>query len=434
MRLPVSWPTLRMLLAVGVLYLVMMGSTFSSLGVVLPYMIAELHLSWGQAGFGFTLLALAAGLSSVLPAVLIKRWNARVTLGVGVLVLMAAYALLAATRSVVAFDAGALLLGIGFSLVGAVPALHILSGWEVRRRALVFGCYLAFGGAGGGCWPSVVEWAVAAGGWRFYWWFMVGLMALVGGASCAVVRERAAVAGSAGGSAGGAAGGGAGWVGSGGSGAGGASGSAWTLGEALRTPQFYIVACGIASTYLVASTVNAFTVSYLTLLGVGTAVAVVTFSVQSACHAAFPIFMGGIADRVGVKTLLVVGLLIQAVGMVALGVGSSRWVLMIFAIGVGGGYGTVFLGTTLTLQEYFGTPHYANIFGANQLFTTVSVVGPVLVGAVADQTGRFDVSFFGCAALLGLTALATAWVRRPDGARQRLGRPLARHDDLHEGF
>ena len=32
------------------------AATFSSLGVVLPAMVAELHWSWGQAGLGFTLL------------------------------------------------------------------------------------------------------------------------------------------------------------------------------------------------------------------------------------------------------------------------------------------------------------------------------------------------------------------------------------------
>lgn len=383
---------IRTLVALGILYLVMMGSTFSSLGVVLPHMIADLHLSWSQAGLGFTVLALAAGLCSLLPAMLIKRWNARATVGAGVLMLMLAYALMATAHSVIAYYAGALALGMGFSLVGAVPSLHLLSGWATRRRSLVFGCYLAFGGLGGGCWPAVVQWAVGAGGWRFYWWFMVALMALIGGLTVCVVRERPAPRDE---------------------GPMGGRTDDWTLSDVLRTPQFYSVASGIAATYLVASTVNAFTVSYLTLIGVGTAVAVATFSVQSVCHAAFPILMGGIAERVGVKTLLVTGLVIQAVGMLALGVGSSKAALLIFAIGVGGGYGTVLLGTTLTLQEYFGSRNYAKIFGANQLVTTVSVVGPALVGEVADVTGRFDVSFLGCAVLLLLAAAAMTMTRRP---------------------
>ena len=44
MRSPISGMTLKMLIAVGMLYLIMMGSTFSSLGVVLPHMIQSLGL------------------------------------------------------------------------------------------------------------------------------------------------------------------------------------------------------------------------------------------------------------------------------------------------------------------------------------------------------------------------------------------------------
>ncbi len=392
--MPISWTTLRMLLAVGVLYLMMMGSTFSSLGVVLPHMIATLGMDFTQAGFGFTLLVLAAGSSSMLPSLTIRLWNGRRTLALGVGTMMLAYATLAVSTAPVAYDIGAALLGVGFSLIGAVPALHILGGWESRRRSLVFGAYLAFGGLGGFLWPTVVEGVIAwLGDWRAYWWFMVALMAAAGVPCLAIIREnqagdtlqqRAEDAA-----------------------------TGWSLADALRTPQFYIIGCGIAATYLIASTVNAFTISYLTMVGVATTVALAIFSIQSACHAAFPLLMGGIAGRVGVKALLVIGLGIQAIGMFALAMGSTAPVLVIFAIGVGGGYGTIFLATTLSLQEYFGRRNYAQIFGANQLFTTISVVGPAIAGWVADRTGRFDISFYGCAVLLAGAAAAAMALRPP---------------------
>jgi MFS family permease len=391
--LPLPWQTLKMLLAVGVLYLIMMGSTFSSLGVVLPHMIASLGMNFGQAGFGFTLLVLAAGLSSMLPSVTIKLWNGRTTLALGVLTMMLAYGTLALSYSPAVYDLGATLLGIGFSLIGAVPALHILAGWERPKRALVFGAYLAFGGLGGALWPSVVHGVIAwLGDWRAYWWFMVALMAAAGAMSLAIVRERS-VAEAADGAE---------------------EADGWSLVDALRTPQFYIIGSGIAATYLIASTVNAFTITYLNMIGVVTAIAVATFSIQSACHAAFPLLMGSIAERVGVKALLVLGLSIQAIGMLALTMASSTPVLIVFAIGVGGGYGTIFLATTLSLQTYFGRKNYAQIFGANQLFTTISVVGPVIAGRVADLTGRFDISFFACVVMLVAAALAAATLRPPE--------------------
>jgi len=384
---------LGILLALGILYLIMMGSTFSSLGVVLPHMILSLGMNWRQAGFGFTLLALAAGSSSLLPALVIRRFGGRVTLALGVLGLMAAYATLALAVDLPSYYLGTVLLGLGFSLIGAVPALDILKHWAPERRSLLFGAYLAFGGLGGAFWPLVVRHAIGhLGDWRGYWWFMTALIGTVGLLCLAVIRERPTVKAEAGEEA---------------------AGAGWSLAEALRTPQFYIVGCCIAATYLVASTVNAFTVSYLSLIGIGAGAAVLAFSVQSACHAAFPLMMGSIADRVGVKTLLIGGLAIQVIGMLALARGGSPALLILFAIGVGGGYGTVFLATTLTLQLYFGARHYAQIFGSNQLFTTISVAGPVLVGGIADVTGRFDLSFLGCAALLLAAALAATTLRPP---------------------
>lgn len=390
--MPLSWTTLRMLAAVGILYLIMMGSTFSSLGVVIPHIIQTLHFSFAEAGFGFTLLALAAGTSSMLPSLTIKRWNGRVTLALGVLAMMIAYAVLALCWNTVTYDIGTLLLGIGFSMIGAVPGLHILGGWEQQKRSLVFGAYLGLGGLGGLLWPTVVETVIALlGGWRAYWWFMVALIAAVGLVSLSVVRERTAGTAEETGTE-----------------------TGWSLIEALRTPQFYIIGCGIAATYLVATTVNAFTVSHLTMIGVAMTLALVTFSIQSACHAGFPLLMGGIADRIGVRTLLVIGLAIQAIGMTALAIGSSPAALFLFAIGVGGGYGTIFLATTLSLQEYFGRRNYAQIFGANQLFTTISVIGPVIAGWVADKTGRFDISFWGCVVMLLAATAAAATLRRPE--------------------
>lgn len=407
--LSIPWTTLRMLFATGVLYLIMMGSTFFSLGVVLPHMIASLHLSFGEAGFGFTLLAFAAGSSSMIPAVVINRTNGKTTLALGAIVLMLAYATLAVCTGPYLYYLGAILLGIGFSVIGAVPALHILTGWTDENRPLIFGAYLAFGGIGGAFWPAVVEGTIATfGDWRSYWWVMVALIAAAGTICVALVRERpfseTAEA---------------------------AEANAWTLGEALRTPQFFIIGCAIAAMYLVASTVNAFTVTYLTKIGVAAAMAVSTFSIQSACHSAFPLLIGGIARRVGVKFLLAFGLVIQAIGLVALAYGTSLPVLIVFAVGVGGGYGTILLATTLSLQEYFGRAHYAQIFGANQLFSTISVVGPVIIGWAADATGRFDLSFLACAALLLAAAIAALTLRPPevesreDGIRKRARAPRA---------
>jgi hypothetical protein len=47
--------------AFSALYFLLMASTFNSLGQVLPMIVADLHLTWAQAGMGFTVLGIACG-------------------------------------------------------------------------------------------------------------------------------------------------------------------------------------------------------------------------------------------------------------------------------------------------------------------------------------------------------------------------------------
>jgi len=68
---------------ISAIYFTISAATFSSLGIVLPYMIKELSWSWSQAGTGFSLLALLVGLASALPAWTIRRFGIAATYGIG---------------------------------------------------------------------------------------------------------------------------------------------------------------------------------------------------------------------------------------------------------------------------------------------------------------------------------------------------------------
>src|SRR6185312_17506443 len=86
------------LAAMSVMFFLITATTFSSLGVVLPQMIGELHWSWSAAGSGFSLLGVAAGITATIPASLIRRLGVRATLLVGSLAMAAAFACLALTH------------------------------------------------------------------------------------------------------------------------------------------------------------------------------------------------------------------------------------------------------------------------------------------------------------------------------------------------
>src|SRR5258708_26370409 len=64
------------LVALSVLLFLVTAATYSSLGVVLPDMVREMHWNWSEAGLGFTLLGFACGASSWLPRILIRGFGA----------------------------------------------------------------------------------------------------------------------------------------------------------------------------------------------------------------------------------------------------------------------------------------------------------------------------------------------------------------------
>ena len=65
------------LVAVSLIFFFLNGATFASLGVVLFSMIKDLHWSQTAAGVSFSLLGIACGVASPLPALLLKRIGLR---------------------------------------------------------------------------------------------------------------------------------------------------------------------------------------------------------------------------------------------------------------------------------------------------------------------------------------------------------------------
>ena len=156
--------------SLSLIYFVVSAGAFSSLGVALPAMVTELNWSWEQAGWGYTLLGIACGFGSVLPAMLIRRIGVRGAMAVGTATMIAGFATMATTQTVWAFLAATTLVGVGFALVSTVPASHVLTDL-FKNRSTALGAYFAVGTLGGVAGPQIyVAVEHLTGGWRPYWW------------------------------------------------------------------------------------------------------------------------------------------------------------------------------------------------------------------------------------------------------------------------
>src|SRR3954464_9628620 len=140
-----AWVTL---LLVSALFFIITATTFSSLALALGAMVAEMKWSYSEAGIGFSLLAVLCGITSYIPAALIRRFGVRTTFLTGGAVMAAAFICLACTNGLPLYLFGAALAGFGFTLLATVPGTYLLTRL-FQRPAFAFGLYFTLGGLGG---------------------------------------------------------------------------------------------------------------------------------------------------------------------------------------------------------------------------------------------------------------------------------------------
>ena len=388
--------------SLSLIYFVVSAGAFSSLGVALPAMVTELNWSWEQAGWGYTLLGVACGFGSVLPAMLIRRIGVRGAMAVGTATMIAGFTTMATTHSVVAFLVATTLIGVGFALVSTVPASHVLTDL-FKQRSTALGAYFAVGTLGGVAGPQIyVAVERLTGGWRPYWWAYVAMSVVAGGFAILTTPERRDESAHV-------------------TLAPEQAGPAelihgledWTVRRALLTPQFYVI-FGVYTTYLlINTTAHAFAPQHLIEHGVSKADAATMLSIEAAIGVAVSVVGGWLGERLPTKLLMLICMGAVAIGQFALAEASHWGLMSVFAIGVGIGYGLSFTPPTVLLLKYFGKRANLELFSIMCLLSTIAAAGPAIGGKAHDLTGSFEGLFLACGGVTVVMFLATLFLRRP---------------------
>ena len=377
------------LAGLSLLFFLITAGTFTSLGVVLPDMVGQLHWSWSEAGLGYTLLALSCGLASYAPTLLVRRFGVRMTLYAGSGLMAAGYLLNAQCGPITFFWTGSVLLGIGFSLTAIIPGTYVLAR-SFSHKSTAIGLYYTAGALGGVAGPILYSLARSETlDWRGYWLAQALAMVVVGTlAALAIDRvtgevqpDQPAETPLASGD--------------------------WSVRAALRTPQFWIITAAYTAYLLCETSLNGLSVAHMTSRGLTPAIAAAMLSLQALVNAGARAVAGWLGERIDPRRLAIFAMSLVTLGIGALAVASGQVMVAMAVTAVGVGYGVSYLATTVLLLNAFGRSRNLELMSLMCLVSTLAAAGPLIGGLVKDASGGFAPAFelFAVVAALSLAAL-----------------------------
>jgi MFS family permease len=372
------------------------GAMFA-LAIYLEPMSAD--TGWSRTGISsaMTLDFLVMGVASFAWGAASDRFGARIVVLCGATLLGLGLVLASRTTSLIAFQ---LTYGIVVGIAAGsffAPMIATTTMWFANNRSLA----VSLVSAGMGVAPMTVSpfarWLISAYDWRVAM-MTIGIAAWILLIPAALlVRRPAAAANQAGAAA-------------------AADLSGMTASEAFRSPQFLVLALTFFLCCAAHSGPIFHMVSYAMLCGVPAMAAVSIYSLEGLSGLGGRLLLGLLADRIGVKPVLVAGLLVQS-----LAIGSYLFVNRLgefygLAVVFGTAYGGVMPLYAVLAREYFGQRAMGTVFGAATMTSSLGMAfGPLAGGWIFDSFNSYGwlyLGSFGVAAGAAAVAMAFPPLRR----------------------
>jgi len=392
--------------AAGALITWMAMGALLSLPVFLAPIAADTGWSRGGIGFAMTLNFLSMGVASFVWGGLSDRHGPRVILTTGVVLLGAGLALASRSSSLLEFQlVYGLLIGVAAGSL-MVPLMSTVTLWFDRHRALA----VSLVSSGLGVAPMTVSpfaaSLVVAHGWRTSQLILAAavVVLLVPAALCVRRPPHMPAAAAAGG-------------------VGGPELKA-AARRTLRSRPFIV----LSLTFFACCATHAgpifHTISYAIGCGLPPMTAVTIYSVEGFAGLLGRLLFGVLGDRLGVKRMIVTGLVVQALaaGSYVLATGLGDFYVVAFVFGMA--YGGVMPLYAALARDYFAPQVMGTALGAMTLLSGLGMaLGPALGGWIYDHFHAYTFMYLGSLAVgLGAGAIALALPRvRAHGP----GTPLA---------
>jgi len=186
-----------------------------------------------------------------------------------------------------------------------------------------------------------------------------------------------------------------------------------SVSAALRSPQFLVL---LMTNFFCCATHSGpifHTVSYAIACGIPAMAAVSIYSLEGLAGMGGRIGFGLLGDRFGAKTILVIGLLIQAFGAFGYFFADSLSEFYAVAVVFGFTYAGVMPLYSVLARENFPMRMMGTIIGGFSMAGGLGMAtGPVLGGWIFDTTGNYGWLFISCFGM-GIGAVLIAAMFRP---------------------
>jgi MFS family permease len=398
MKLFYGW----VIVAVGALMTCVAIGAMFSLAVYLQPMSVD--TGWSRAGISsaMTLDFLTMGVAGFGWGAISDRFGTRIVVLTGAVLLGLGLLLASRAQSLIEFQ---LVYGILVGLAAGAffaPMIAAASTWFENNRGLA----VSLVSAGMGVAPMTISpfarWLISTYDWRFAM-MTVGILAWALLVPAALLVRRPPVTAASGARA-------------------AATEPSMSAAGALRSPQFAVLALTFFFCCAAHSGPIFHMVSYAIGCGIPAMAAVSIYSLEGLSGLGGRLLFGVLADRLGVKLVLIAGLLLQAFAIATYLVVSRLGEFYALSVVFGTAYGGVMPLYAVLAREYFGPRIMGTVFGAATMVSSLGMAsGPLVGGFIFDTFGAYSWLYIGSFGLgLGAAAIALAFPPLPSRAREAL--------------
>jgi len=384
------------IVAVAFLLMLIMWGAYYSFGIFFEPLLAQFGWTKAMTSGAFSLSFFLTGTLGVLAGRLTDRFGPRVVMTVCGFFLGLGYILVSQTTTVwqLYFFYG-IVVALGMA-ASVAPLQSTVARWFVRRRSVMTGIIISGIGMGMVIVPPIAHQLISHYGWRLSY-IMVGSIALILMMLSAQFLRRDP-----------------GQKGQQPYGEGevgvetrmNPSDRGFSLRGALRTWQFWIMVMALLCFTTGEGTVLVHIVSHAIGLGISADNAALIIPIIGLVSIPGRILTGITGDKIGNKNAYLIGFVFIDVSLFMLLISRELWMLYLFAVIYGFGYGGLSALISPIVVELFGLGSHGVIMGTVVMFggTGGMAIGPLLAGRIFDITGSYQSAFL-LYAIIGVIGL-----------------------------